>query len=110
MENAQSILAASLEGELLVLTVVMPAIDAERAIQLKAEIAHALQTVPGDVRTVRLDVSRVLAMSSRGFESLLQLHRSCRDRGWSLTLSKLTPTFQQLLDRMGFLRLFIVEK
>ena len=109
MADAQSILLASVANDVLILTVTIPTIDADHAIDLKVQFARALESAPANVRAVRLEVSEVLAMSSRGFETLLHLHTSCRDRGIPLTLSKLTPIFHRLLERMGFLRLFTVD-
>ena len=104
------ILAARIENGQLHLGVVMPTIDSDCALQLRAELVRAIETLRPEIKSVRLDVSQVLAMSSRGFEALIRLHTSCRDRELKLTLSKLTPTFHRLLERMGFLRLFTVEQ
>ncbi len=110
MEPTSSILSARTENDRLILTLLISTIDSDCAIQLRDELQGAIDAVAPGVTRVLLDVSQLLAMSSRGFESFLQLHTSCRARGLELTLSKLTPTFHRLLDRMGFLRLFVIEE
>lgn len=104
------ILAVRIESGQLHLGVALPTIDSDCALQLRTELVRAIEALPLEIKSVRLDVSQVLAMSSRGFEALIRLHTCCRDRGLHLTLSKLTPTFHRLLERMGFLRLFAVEQ
>lgn len=92
-------------SSLLTIRITIPTIAAGDAVRLHTELAAVLDTAIAAAQSVHLDASEVVIMSSRGFESLLLLHRACSTRGIPLTLSKVPASFHELLDRMGFLRL-----
>ena len=84
-------------------------VSAESGMRLQTQLERAVASRPPNITKVRLEVSRVLAMSSVGFEALLRLHRSCRDAKLTLTMTRPSPEFMGLLARMGFDRLFRIE-
>ncbi|MSQ90173.1 MAG: anti-sigma factor antagonist [Phycisphaerales bacterium] len=110
MQNQDPVLSVSASDSVLNLAVVGSTIDAAAALRLQAAIENALACAPKNIRSVRIDVSDLLAMSSRGFETFLVLNRKCAEAGLALTISKPTPMFYRLLERMGFLRLFKIEE
>ncbi len=105
-----SILSITTTADTRTLTTKAITINAEESLALKHEFELALRDLPTGVRIIHLDVPNLLAMSSRGFESLLSLHHACAEREIALSLSIITPEFQRLLGRMGFLRLLKVDK
>ena len=105
MNDAEPLLKASISGAVLTLSIHQATINTEDALRMQNEFRLLLLALPKNVQTVHLEISEVLAMSSRGFETLLLIHQSCDARKISLTVSKLTPIFHRLLSRMGFLRL-----
>ncbi len=100
---------ASLTGSILTIAIQGATINTDDALCLQDEFRLLFKNFPPGAQSVHLEVSEVLAMSSRGFESLLLLHRGCIDKGIPLTVSNLTPIFHRLLSRMGFLRLLKIE-
>jgi anti-anti-sigma regulatory factor len=84
-------------------------VSAEAGQRLQGHLEHAIGSRPRETVRVRLDVSRVLAMSSAGFEALLRLHRTCKDAGVELCMTQPTSEFMGLITRMGFDRLFSIE-
>lgn len=110
MQDREPIHIASTVGSVLTLSISASTINTEDALRLQEEFRSVLLNLPADIRTIHLEVSTVLAMSSRGFESLLLLHRGCTEHEIHLTVSKLTPIFQRLLSRMGFLRFLKVDE
>ena len=109
MNDAEPLLKASISGAVLTLSIHQATINTEDALRMQNEFRLLLLALPKNVQTVHLEISEVLAMSSRGFETLLLIHQSCDGRKISLTVSKLTPIFHRLLSRMGFLRLLKIE-
>ena len=109
MNDAEPLLKASISGAVLTLSIHQATINTEDALRMQNEFRLLLLALPKNVQTVHLEISEVLAMSSRGFETLLLIHQSCDTRKISLTVSKLTPIFHRLLSRMGFLRLLKIE-
>ena len=109
MNDAEPLLKASISGAVLTLSIHQATINTEDALRMQNEFRLLLLALPKNVQTVHLEISEVLAMSSRGFETLLLIHQSCDARKISLTVSKLTPIFHRLLSRMGFLRLLTIE-
>lgn len=97
------------EGTTYSITVGPSVIDSDLAIQLRADIEQAMKRRPADLTSVALDVSAVSAMCSSGFESMLLLYRLCKDGSLALVIRNPRAEFRQLLQRMGFLRLFAVE-
>ena len=109
MNDAESVLKASTSGAVLTLSIHQATINTEDALRMQNEFRALLLSLPTNVQAVHLEISEVLAMSSRGFETLLLIHQSCQERKISLTVSNLTPIFHRLLSRMGFLRLLKIE-
>ena len=109
MNDAEPLLKASISGAVLTLSIHQATINTEDALRMQNEFRLLLLALPKNVQTVHLEISEVLAMSSRGFETLLLIHQSCDARKISLTVSKLTPIFHRLLSRMGFLLLLKIE-
>ena len=109
MNDAEPVLKASTSEAVLTLTIQRATINTEDALRMQDEFRVLFLALPKNVQTVHLEISEVLAMSSRGFETLLLIHQSCDGRKISLTVSKLTPIFHRLLSRMGFLRLLKIE-
>ena len=109
MNDAEPVLKASISGAVLTLSIHQATINTEDALRMQNEFRVLFLALPKNVQTVHLEISEVLAMSSRGFETLLLIHQSCVERKISLTVSKLTPIFHRLLSRMGFLRLLKIE-
>jgi len=109
MNDAEPLLKASISGAVLTLSIHQATINTEDALRMQNEFRLLLLALPKNVQTVHLEISEVLAMSSRGFETLLLIHQSCEERRIALTVSKLTPIFKRLLSRMGFLRLLKIE-
>ncbi len=110
MAGLEPILTTSMSGSILTLSTMSSTINSEDAVRLKEEFSGILGGLSPSVRAIALDFSEVLAMSSRGFESLLFLHHGCIEKSVPLSISKITPTFQRLLARMGFLRLLKVDE
>ncbi|MBU3728755.1 MAG: STAS domain-containing protein [Phycisphaerales bacterium] len=109
MNTATELLRANTRGHLLELTIECEMISAEAGQRLQIQLERAVASRDRIVSHVRLDVSRVLAMSSAGFEALLRLHRTCRDARIELRVSAPGAEFLGLLTRMGFDRLFAIE-
>ena len=109
MNNEEPVLKASTSEAVLTLTIQRATINTEDALRMQDEFRALLLTLPKNLQGVHLEISEVLAMSSRGFETLLLVHRSCEERHIALTVSNLTPIFKRLLSRMGFLRLLKIE-
>ena len=109
MNDAEPVLKASTSGAVLTLSIQRATINTEDALRMQDEFRAILLTLPKNLQGVHLEISEVLAMSSRGFETLLLIHRGCEERHIALTVSKLTPIFHRLLSRMGFLRLLKIE-
>ncbi len=110
MEDTERILIPSTSGTVLTLSTNHSTINTEDALQMQDELRGLLRALAPNIKTIHLEISEVLAMSSRGFESLLLLHQGCVEKGVALTVSKLTPIFHRLLSRMGFLRLLKIEE
>lgn len=109
INSASELLAASSRGGVLELSILCEMVSAEAGQRLQSQFERAIASRPRDTSRVRLEVSRVLAMSSAGFEALLRLHRTCRDADVSLVMTQPTSEFLGLLTRMGFDRLFSIE-
>lgn len=109
MNDNDPILFASISGDVLTISIHHTTINAENALRMQVEFRTLLQTLPPNIKTIHLEISELLAMSSRGFESFLLLHQGCVDKKVALTVSKLTQIFHRLLSRMGFLRLLKIE-
>ncbi|MSR29460.1 MAG: STAS domain-containing protein [Phycisphaerales bacterium] len=100
------ILRVERTGTRLDLTITTPSVMTGEALQLRTEAAAILESSLDSIESVHLDVSAIQLMSSRGFETLVLLHSACRDRNITLTCSKQTEMFRQLMERMGFAKLF----
>lgn len=109
MNTTTELLRSRGQGTTLELSILCDMVSAEAGQRLQAHFERAISTRPGGVLRVRLDVSRVVAMSSAGFEALLRLHRTCRDAEIDLCMTQPTAEFMGLLSRMGFDRLFSIE-
>jgi len=109
MNTSNDLLQTNTHGPTLDLVVVTEIVNAEAGMRLQAYFDHAVRHRAASVGRVRLDVSRLMAMSSAGFEALLRLHRACRDAKLPLEMSRPTGEFMELLTRMGFDRLFAVQ-
>lgn len=102
-------MVASISGDVLTLCIQKTTINTDEALQMQIEFQTVLKNLPANIKTIHLEISELLAMSSRGFESFLLLHRECNDKKIALTVSKLTQIFHRLLSRMGFLRILKIE-
>ena len=109
MNTVTELLRATTRGHLLELCIECEMVSAEAGQRLQAQLERAVTSRDRAISHVRLDVSRVLAMSSAGFEALLRLHRTCRDASVELRMSAPSAEFMGLLARMGFDRLFSIE-
>lgn len=92
-----------------VLKVVPSVIDSDLATVLRHDIEQAMKRRPKELGDVVLEVGAVTAMCSSGFEALLLLYRLCKDGALPLKLRGPKPEYHQLLQRMGFTRLFAIE-
>jgi len=92
-----------------VLKVVPSVIDSDLATVLRNDIEQAMKRRPTETRDVVLEVGSVTAMCSSGFEALLLLYRLCKDGALPLKLRGPKPEYYQLLQRMGFTRLFAID-
>jgi anti-anti-sigma factor len=92
-----------------VLKVIPSVIDSDLAAVLRSDIEQAMKRRPQDLTAVVLEVGAVTAMCSSGFEALLLLYRLCKDGSLPLSIRGPRPEYLQLLQRMGFTRLFTVE-
>lgn len=110
MSSSEQFLATTSAGSVLTLTISSPTINSDDALLLLADFRKLIDTMPPEIKTVHLEISEVLGMSSRGFEALLVLHQGCTARGIEISVSKLTPLFHKLLARMGFLRLLKIPE
>ncbi len=109
MNLTTELLSAAPHGAVLELTILCEVVSAEAGQRLQSQFERAVAARARDTRRVRLEVSRVMAMSSAGFEALLRLHRTCRDANLELVMTPPTAEFLGLLTRMGFDRLFAIE-
>jgi len=109
MNSTTELLSAAPHGAILELTILCEMVSAEAGQRLQSQFERAVAARARETRRVRLEVSRVVAMSSAGFEALLRLHRTCRDAEIELVMSAPGAEFQGLLTRMGFDRLFAIE-
>ena len=98
------------QGDTAVISISHAIISIDQAESLGDEFKRTISALPTSTTTVHLDVTKVVGMSSRGFEALLALRRSCESRNLKLTVSQLQPTFHRLLARMGFLRLLGIDE
>ena len=71
MNDAEPLLKASISGAVLTLSIHQATINTEDALRMQNEFRLLLLALPKNVQTVHLEISEVLAMSSRGFETLL---------------------------------------
>ncbi len=101
-----SIVVATRTGAHLELRVTAPTVMTGESLQLRNEVAAILQSQLDGVTSVHLSLSAIQIMSSRGFEALVVVHHTCRDRGITLTCSRQTEMFRQLVTRMGLATLF----
>jgi anti-anti-sigma factor len=92
-----------------VLKVVPGVIDSDLATVLRNDIEQAMKRRPPEPRPRVPWVGAVTAMCSSGFEALLLLYRLCKDGSLPLRLRGPKPEYHQLLQRMGFTRLFAIE-
>ncbi len=104
--SAPSITSTIRDGSLLRISIAQPCVMTAEAIRLKDEVARITSSDLTGVTTVYLDLSLVQVMSSRGFEALVVLHRACTDRAIAVKCSRQTEGFRQLMNRMGFAKLF----
>lgn len=109
MNSTTELLRSTGHGAILELSILCDMVSAEAGQRLQSQFERAIATRSGGISRVRLDVSRVVAMSSAGFEALLRLHRTCRDAGVELRMSQPSAEFMSLLTRMGFDRLFPID-
>jgi anti-anti-sigma factor len=109
MNSSTELLSATPRGSVLELAILCEMISAEAGQRLQVQFERAVAARARETRHVRLEVSRVVAMSSAGFEALLRLHRTCRDAGIELVMTPPSAEFLGLLTRMGFDRLFAIE-
>ena len=109
MNSSTELLSVASKGATLGLSIICEMVSAEAGQRLQAQFERAIASRARGTERVRLEVSRVLAMSSAGFEALLRLHRTCRDAGVELVMTPPTSEFLGLLTRMGFDRLFAIE-
>lgn len=109
MNTVTELLRATGHGSTLELSILCDMVSAEAGQRLQAQFERAVASRAAGVSRVRLDVTRVLAMSSAGFEALLRLHRTCRDADVELYMTQPNAEFMSLLSRMGFDRLFSIE-
>lgn len=109
MNLAPDLLEAVQEGGTLRIALMTEMVSAEAGQRLHAQFERAVASRQRGTSHVRLDVSRVLAMSSAGFEALLRLHRNCQEAELALVMTPPTGEFLRLLTRMGFDRLFAIE-
>lgn len=110
MSLSEQFLTTATTGSVLTLTIRSPTINSDDALLLLVDFRKLVDTMPPEIKTVHLEISEVLGMSSRGFEALLILHQGCTTKGVELCVSKLTPLFHRLLARMGFLRLLKIPE
>lgn len=92
-----------------VLKVVPSVIDSDLAAVLRTDIEQAMKRRPKELTDVVLEVGAVTAMCSSGFEALLLLYRLCKDGALPLRIRGPRAEYHQLLQRMGFTRLFTIE-
>ncbi|MBM4051490.1 MAG: STAS domain-containing protein [Planctomycetes bacterium] len=92
-----------------ILKIVPSVIDSDLATALRSDIEQAMKRRPKETSDVILEVGAVTAMCSSGFEALLLLYRLCKDGPMPLKLRGPKPEYHQLLQRMGFARLFTIE-
>lgn len=92
-----------------IMKVVPSVIDSDLATVLRGDIEQAMKRRPKELGKVELEVGAVTAMCSSGFEALLLLYRLCKDGALPLTIRGPRPEYHQLLQRMGFTRLFTIE-
>jgi anti-anti-sigma regulatory factor len=109
MRSNDPTILARREGTTYVLKVVPSVIDSDLATVLRSDIEQAMKRRPQELGTVALEVSAVTAMCSSGFEALLLLYRLCKDGSLPLSIRAPKPEYHQLLQRMGFTRLFTIE-
>jgi anti-anti-sigma factor len=109
MNSSTELLCIASKGATLELSMLCEMVSAEAGHRLQAQFEKAVASRPRGTSRVLLEVSRVLAMSSAGFEALLRLHRTCRDAEIELVMTQPSSEFLGLLTRMGFDRLFAIE-
>ncbi len=109
MRGSDPTVISKKDGSTYVLRIIAHVIDSDLAAALRGDIEQAMKRRPADTTAVVVDVSEINAMCSAGFESLLLLYRLCKDASLKLSLRGPRPEYLQLLQRMGFLRLFTVE-
>lgn len=109
MNPSTELLSVASHGTTLELTMLSEMVSAEAGQRLQVQFERAVASKPHGTSRVRLEVSRVQAMSSAGFEALLRLHRTCKDASVELVMTQPTAEFLGLLTRMGFDRLFAIE-
>lgn len=104
--SPSDILSVAHSGASVTLVITRSCVLTAEAMELRDEVERFIADSLASTRELHLDLSRVEMMGSRGFESLIVLHRACKDRGIRITTSRQTEMFRQLMSRMGFAKLF----
>lgn len=73
-------------------------------------LASELEAIPGEISTLVLDFAELNYVSSAGLRVIFQLHKKMKERGGSMIIRHVNDFVLEILDSVGFLDVFTVEK
>ena len=73
-------------------------------------LAAELENIPEEISTVVLDFSELNYVSSAGLRVIFQLHKRMKERGGNMIIRHVNDFVLEILDSIGFLDVFTVEK
>lgn len=73
-------------------------------------LASELELIPEEISTLVLDFGELNYVSSAGLRVIFQLHKKMKERGGSMIIRHVNDFVLEILDSVGFLDVFTVEK
>ena len=73
-------------------------------------LASELEVIPKEISTLVLDFSELSYVSSAGLRVIFQLHKKMKEKGGIMVIRNANEFVLDILDSVGFLDVFTVEK
>lgn len=73
-------------------------------------LASELELIPQEISTLVLDFGELNYVSSAGLRVIFQLHKRMKERGGNMIIRHANDFVLEILDSVGFLDVFTVEK
>jgi anti-sigma B factor antagonist len=102
----EDVLHGQVEGDTIYLTIFSPRVDASIVAQFKEEVAAAWR--PGLSRAV-VEMSAVEFIDSSGIGALLSVYRQIPKSADAVTLRRLRPQVQSVIELLRLHRIFKIE-